>query len=155
MGNPGSAAGFVGSVFYLQDPSSVEDAESFTDGASRLSDDVTVLLTVLYSSGDRAVVLSVDPVVLLLKDSLPVTNETIVCQLINFIRWLVSPRKVSQICKINICYLEFLKIFDTLKCCDEKLIKFRSDNEAITTLRRSLYYTGSRLQRVRLLRASG
>ena len=74
MGNPGSAAGFVGSVFYLQDPSSTEDAESFTDGASRLSEDVSVLLTVLSSSGDRAVVLSVDLVVLLLKDSLPVYN---------------------------------------------------------------------------------
>ena len=69
---------FVGFVFYLQDPSSVEDAESFTDGASRLSDDVSVLLTVLSSSGDRVVVLSVGLVVLLLKDSLPVynTNKT-------------------------------------------------------------------------------
>ena len=100
-------------MFYLQDPSSTEDAESFTEGASRLSDDVFVMLTVLSSSGDRVVVLFVDAVVLLLKDSLPVTNETIVCQLINFIRWLVSPRKVSKICKINICYLEFLKFFDT------------------------------------------
>ena len=117
MGNPGSAAGFVGSMFYLQDPSSTEDAESFTDGASRLSDDVSVLLTVLSSSGDRVVVLSVDPVVLLLKDNLPVYNtmKLLVCQLINFIRWLVSPRNVSKICKINICYLEFLKIFVAMR----------------------------------------
>ena len=62
---------FDGSVFYLQDPSIAEDAESWTDGASRLSDDVSVLLTVLSSSGGRVVVLSVDSVVLLSNDSLP------------------------------------------------------------------------------------
>ena len=49
-----------------------EDVESFTDGASRLSDDVSVPLVVLSSSGGCAVVvLSEDPVVLLFKDSLP------------------------------------------------------------------------------------
>ena len=111
MGNPGSAAVFVGSMFYLQDPSSADDAESFTEGASRLSDDVSVLPTVLSSSGDRVVVLSVDLVVLLFKDSLPVynTNETIgmSADKLNTL--------VSKICKINICYLEFLKIFVAMR----------------------------------------
>ena len=58
----------------------------------------------LSSSGDRVVVLSVDLVVLLLKDSLPVTNETIGMSADKLHTLVGFSQKGLKICKINICY---------------------------------------------------